>query len=86
MNYSFPATKHVDENGIHEQLMHLQSEVLEAIEAFYKEPDLEIFAGEVMDIYHSTETLIRILEKRGIKPARVRRDVELKNDSRKYYV
>jgi len=83
--YNFPRTKFVDTTSMYDQLMHVKSEVEEMIEA-YSDPDIEVFAGEVMDGLHSLETLMRKLqETRGVSPSKVRRDTEQKNALRLYY-
>lgn len=86
MRFNFPKTKFADENGVYEQLQHVQSEIKEMFEAYFNEPDIDIFAGEAMDASHSIETLLRILEeKRGVNLSKIRCLTERKNMLRHYY-
>lgn len=74
INYSFPPTKFTKKNNINEQIIHIISE----IEEFKKEIDLEISSEgklsvgtyypeqmfeELLDLYHSIESLFRIAER-----------------------
>jgi len=61
MNYQFPRTRFVDGNGLASQLDHVLSEVFEAIESSHT-PNLFHTVEEIVDAYHSLETLLRILE------------------------
>jgi NTP pyrophosphatase (non-canonical NTP hydrolase) len=84
--YQFPRTKFVDENGIVGQLLHVASECMEATEAA-QQTDIDHTAEEVMDILHSCETALRILqEKYGVNINKVARAVQRKNYARRYYL
>ncbi len=87
MDYVFPKTKFVDQSDPEQQLDHIRSEVIEALQ--------ELIAGrmgdcdiEVMDIYLSCETYFRIREKMGIDIDGVRKAVFQKNSApdRKYFL
>lgn len=85
MNFNFPRTRFVDDNGIVGQVLHMATEQ-EEIERAMLTPDIDHTAEEVMDKYHSCETALRILqEKYGINLNDLRRRVERKNQERKYY-
>lgn len=88
--YNFPRTQFVSENGIVFQTAHV---LLEAEEARFEasnlneeNPDIYPLAMEIMDIYHSAETALRILEEQyGVDVQKLMHDVALKNDARGYY-
>lgn len=83
-NY-FPRTVFVDQNGLFAQLNHIQSELGELFEAYFTEPTGRV-AEEAMDLVHSVETLLHILEERyAVKLDYVRDYVESKNAARGYY-
>lgn len=83
--FNFPRIKFVDDNGIIKQLIHLESEIHEAWQSA-QTPDIHHTASEIMDIYHSAETALRILqEKHGICLDTLRHRVEQKNEARGYY-
>ncbi len=85
MNFSFPRTKFVDENGLVAQVLHMGTEQ-EEIEKVMLTPDIQHTAEELMDKYHSCETGLRILEEKyGINLSELRRNVERKNVVRGYY-
>ena len=85
MNFNFPRTRFVDENGITSQVLHMGSEQAEIEQSVFT-PDIEHTAEEVMDKLHSCETALRILqEKYGINLNDLRRRVERKNQVRNYY-
>jgi len=90
MLYHFPRTRFVDENGIVFQTNHV---LLEAKEARFEASNLDddghtinTLAMEIMDIYHSSETALRILEeKHGINIQKLMFAVYEKNEKRGYY-
>ena len=85
MTFTFPRTIFVNKNGLVTQVRHMASEQAE-IEASMLTPDIQHTAEEMMDLYHSCETGLRILqEKYGINLIQLRRDVERKNTIRQYY-
>lgn len=87
MLYHFPRTRFVDENSIGQQQIHTRREVQEA-DAELPPPggDIMPFALETMDIYHSCETQLRILEeKHGVNIKELMMAVYEKNEKRGYY-
>lgn len=86
-SFSFPRAKFVDENNIGQQLIHIRREVKEADDELPPAGvDVMPFAIEVMDIYHSAETELRILEeKHGVNIRDLMLEVAAKNDARGYY-
>jgi len=85
MNHHFERTKFVDENGLWEQLNHIQSEVREVFDAYFNEPTGRV-AEEAMDLIHSVETLLHILEERyAVDLDCIRDHVRSKNTARGYY-
>lgn len=87
MLYHFPRAKFVDENNIGQQLIHTRREVQEADDELPAPGgDIEPLALEIMDIYHSAETALRILEeKHGVDIRALMFKVAAKNDARGYY-
>ena len=82
---NFPRTKFVDKNGIFLQLEHIESELKELIDAYWNDPIARV-AEEATDLFHSVESLRRILqEKHGINLTEVDRLVTEKNRARGYY-
>ena len=85
MIFNFPRTRFVDGGGIINQIDHVYTEITEALEAALT-PDNEHTAEELMDVIHSAETALRIMqEKHGVNLNEVRRNVERKNFDRNYY-
>lgn len=85
MQFNFPRTIFVDQNGLVGQVLHMATEQ-EEIEQVMLTPDIQHTAEEVMDKYHSCETALRILqEKYGINLNDLRRRVVRKNYARNYY-
>lgn len=81
----FPRTKFVDENGLFQQLNHIQSEIKELFDAYFNEPSGRI-AEEAFDLIHSVETLLHKLEEEyGVNLDAVRDHVRSKNAARGYY-
>lgn len=87
MLYHFPRTRFVDENTIGQQLIHTRREVQEASDELPPPGgDIMPLALEIMDIYHSAETGLRILEeKHGVNIHRLMMAVFDKNEKRGYY-
>jgi hypothetical protein len=85
MIYHFPRTKFVDENGIYGQVKHINTEATEAA-AELGNPDIMHVAREVMDVYHSAETALRILEEKyKVNIKDLMEAVYHKNNARGYY-
>jgi NTP pyrophosphatase (non-canonical NTP hydrolase) len=81
----FPRTTFADKNGLWEQLNHIQSELKELFDAYFNEPSGRV-AEEAVDLVHSVETLLHILEERyGVNVDYVRDHVKAKNQTRGYY-
>jgi len=87
MLYHFPRTRFVDENTIGQQLIHTRREGQEASDELPPPGgDIMPLALEIMDIYHSAETALRILEeKHGIDIQKLMFAVYEKNEKRGYY-
>jgi hypothetical protein len=94
MNYIFPETKFAKENTDIEQINHVFSEVKEILQECKKEvipagliikSYNDSFIEEAVDLYHSLETLFRILELHGVDMDAVQRKVFEKNRRRGYY-
>jgi len=84
-DYTFPRTRFVDCYSTFEQLAHIQTEVQELVQAYKSEP-VERVAEEALDLIHSTETLLRILQERhGLDIAQAVNHVTHKNALRGYY-
>ena len=85
MLYHFPRTRFVDENSIYDQVRHIMQETAEAEQEF-DNPSCHLLAQEIMDIYHSAETALRILkEKHGVDIHELMMAVYEKNNKRGYY-
>ena len=85
MLYHFPRAKFVDENGIYGQVQHINAEATEAA-AELGNPDIIHVAMEVMDVYHSAETALRILEEKyKVDIRKLMFAVHDKNEKRGYY-
>lgn len=82
MHYSFPATKFVKTNTVNQQLDHIASEI-EEFNA--EEPGTPEMLIELVDVYHSFETLFRILERDGVNVKKAFKIVKQKNEARGYY-
>lgn len=84
--FRFPRAKFVTENGIIGQTAHVETELVELKYELFNSPDITPVAEEAMDLHHSTETLLRILEeKHGVDLLVISRMVEDKNRARGYY-
>ena len=82
--YSFPETTFTS-NAPLIQLDHIRSEMKELIEAYDAEPIIRV-AEEALDLIHSCETFLRILEQRqGIDVSILHDLVVEKNRQRGYY-
>lgn len=86
MLYHFPRAKFAD-NDIRTQVGHVLSEANEASRELAGCKDwLHRLSLEVMDVYHSAETALRILEEQhGIDINSLMLAVYMKNDARGYY-
>jgi len=85
MLYHFPRTRFVSQNGIYAQVAHINSEATEAA-AELSNPDIHFCASEVMDVYHSAETALRILEEKySVDIRALMHQVAEKNEKRGYY-
>jgi NTP pyrophosphatase (non-canonical NTP hydrolase) len=85
MLYHFPRIIFVSSNNIGHQLEHIKEEVGEAY-AELGTSDVSALAIEIMDIYHSAETALRILEEdHGVDIKSVMFAVAEKNEKRGYY-
>lgn len=81
MIYTFPAIKFIHDNTLAEQDDHIRSEFLEWMKATGEGEKDE----ELLDLYHSIETRLRMREAQGIDiDAGVQRTI-LKNINRDYY-
>ena len=86
ISFRFPRAKFVSDNGIIGQTSHVETELVELKYELFNSPDIAPVAEEAMDLHHSTETLLRILEeKHGVDIFAVSRMVEDKNRARGYY-
>lgn len=84
--YHFPRAKFVDENGICGQVAHIQTEADEAFRELTN-PNVDVLAMEVMDVYHSAETALRILEEKyNVDIQELMNKVADKNEARGYYL
>jgi hypothetical protein len=82
MHYNYPRVKFVDTNQLHEQLDHVESEMGEIVRV----ADEEELIMELLDLQHSVETTVRILqEKHGVDVEAYRQAVIEKNRRRGYY-
>ena len=85
MTFNFPRVHFVSTNILWQQVDHLRGEVQEVDDAL-QQADLSAVAMELMDVIHSAETALRILQERfRINLHETRRDVERKNMERGYY-
>lgn len=86
MIFNFPRAIFVNKNGIVGQCFHIESELRELQESI-TEPDIFHTAEEAIDLLHSIETLLRILEeKHGVDLNDVGDYVQAKNKRRGYYL
>lgn len=88
--YQFPAMKKLDEWSFGDQIAKINFETSELVEALLCtegniDEILGVVAGEAMDVIHATETLLRILEKHGVKIDVIHRSTIEKNEKRHYY-
>ena len=84
MNYNFPRIKFADENTLHTQLQHFASEYIEIVERI-EHGDMWGITEEVIDMMHSAETWLRIVERHGVDvDAEISKVIE-KNRARNYY-
>ena len=83
--YKYPRIKFADSNTVEQQLEHIRSEVVEAIQAYNMDKlgDMDI---ELHDILQSVETLQRMREERaGVSTAKGKEVMIQKNIKRRYY-
>lgn len=82
--FSFPKIKFANTNTIDQQVQHIYSEVVEAMQDYNKgmTGDMDM---ELMDLYHSIETYFRIRQKQGIDIHATHAAVVKKNAERGYY-
>jgi hypothetical protein len=80
--FSFPRTTFVDSNGLFEQITHIETEMAEVKHAYLNEPP-ERLVEELVDLYHSVETALRIMDERYVPIPHL--DVQEKNRARGYY-
>jgi predicted DNA-binding protein len=85
INFTFPRTTFATSNGLFEQLNHIGSELSEVNQAFLNEP-IERVAEELVDLYHSVETALRIIDERYVLIVAVAEKVAEKNLRRGYYL
>lgn len=84
--YTFPIAKFVASNTLVQQLAHVQSEVNEIAAEINGKSGFTTIAEEAMDLLHSTETLLSILQFRhGVNLDLVAHNIEIKNRARGYY-
>lgn len=88
--YQFPAMKKLDEWSFGDQITKVTFETSELVEALLctegnMDEILETVAKEAMDVIHSAETLLRILEKRHVKIDSIYEETIEKNEKRHYY-
>ena len=86
MILSFPRTKFVSSNSLHDQLDHAVGELLEAFTALEGGENSLRVAEEIVDAIHSLQGSLRIMqEQQGVNVDDVARYVEQKNRVRGYY-
>ena len=84
--YRFPRTRFVDQNSLAQQIDHIGGEVDEAILAHISGEGLQRVAEELVDVIHSAETALRIIqEKGGVSVTDIPLQVSSKNHLRDYY-
>ena len=85
--YNFPATIFSSSNSIHNQLCHVISEADEIRRAIADDEGTERIDEEVADLFHSLETLLRIMQ-RDLGTEYVEKlfaKIKKKNQARGYY-
>lgn len=88
--YQFPAMKKIDEWNFGDQISKISFETSELIEALLCtegniDDILDNVAKEAMDVIHSAETLLRILDKRHVNIDSIYEGTIDKNEKRHYY-
>ena len=84
--YRFPRVTFTDTNGIYGQCLHVYSEAMEVLKAVERSGDMSALAMELLDVIHSAETALRILEeKHGVNVQSLKKSVIGKNAARGYY-
>jgi hypothetical protein len=81
MIYTFPAIKFIHDNTLAEQDDHIRSEFVEWMKATGEGEKDE----ELLDLYHSIETRLRMREAQGINIDAGITNTVAKNDKRGYY-
>lgn len=89
----FPKSVFVDVNNVRQQVNHVYSEMLEVLAELPKDNEyvnrdgvIDAFTIEVLDLYHSVESLLRILDKdHHIPVTEAMQKVIIKNQLRGYY-
>lgn len=80
----FPRLRFAEENGLAKQISHIDSELVEVRDSYFK-PDIMDTARELVDLMQSTATALYIIEKdHGICLADVVKWVQDKNKARGY--
>ena len=82
--FNFPPIKGLDEFTDEEQLAHINTEVIELIEA-WEDNDRYHMALEAMDVIHAVETFLRMKGITGEVADYYRDECEQKNRVRGYY-
>jgi hypothetical protein len=62
MTYHFPRTHFADTNTLQEQLTHIAGETCEALRASAKREGIDRITEEILDVLHSCETALWIIE------------------------
>lgn len=88
--YQFPEMNKIDEWSFGDQISKVSFETSELVEALLCtegniDDILDNVAREAMDVIHSAETLLRILDKRHVKIDSIYEDTIEKNWKRNYY-
>ena len=84
MKYNFPKIRFIEENTLHTQLLHFASECIEIAERI-EHGDMWGITEEVIDMMHSAETWLRIVERHGVDVDGEISKVIEKNRKRGYY-
>ena len=82
--FNFPPIKGLENFTKQEQIAHINTEVMELMEAFYA-GDNWMIAVEAMDIIHAVETFLRMSGIVGDVADMYRKECENKNRIRGYY-
>ena len=86
MTFTFPETIFAQKNSLSNQIIHLESECREVSQAFFSEPKIERVVEELLDVIHSAETALRIIQRQhDVSLNKAIRDILRKNMERNYY-